>query len=397
LSRKFLIPLALVLTLLLAACGAVPANSWPGLSVMGDRAYIAFNTHVYAVNLADGSEVSRFPAAGVNHGELFFSDPGVSQDVIVVGSEGPAASYSGALFGLDPNNLNTVKWCLVFDQKAQQRLSTFNCKATPDATQSIIFGIAPAVDNRLIGGIALVDGVAYFGMANNKVYAVNAATGEYRWRFDQATHPVWAAPLVDDGTVYVASLDHTLYALSSADGSVKWQKDLGSSLAGTPALANGTLYIGTFGNEVYALDAATGNAKWSQPFRATNWVWGGPTMAEGVVYVSDLGGGVFALEAATGAQQWKTVLPAPVRASPAVSGGVVFIGDKDGVFHRLNAATGAEISKPEIPGDNKGQLLNMPVIVPDRDLVLVATYQGTNLLNAYDLNGNFKWPFAPTQ
>jgi hypothetical protein len=27
----------------------------------------------------------------------------------------------------------------------------------------------------------------------------------------------------------------------------------------------------------------------------------------------------------------------------------------------------------------------------------LATYQGANLLNAYDLAGNFKWPFAPTQ
>ncbi|MGQ0603889.1 MAG: PQQ-binding-like beta-propeller repeat protein [Anaerolineales bacterium] len=395
-SRKALLLLSLTLTTLLAACGAAPASSWPGVSVLNDRAYVAFNTHVYAIDLANGKEVSRFPPAGASLGEVFFSDPGVSESVIVVGSEGPATSYSGALLGLDPANLNTVKWCVVFDEKAQQRLSAFNCKMTPDATKSILFGIAPAVDNRLIGGIALVDGVAYFGMANNKVYAVDAATGAYKWHVD-TKHPVWAAPLVDDGTVYIASLDHTLYALNTADGSEKWQKDLGSSLAGTPVLSDGTLYIGTFGNEVHALDAATGDAKWSQPYKTTNWVWGGPTVADGVVYVTDLSGGVFAVNADTGAEKWKVTVLAPVRGSPAVADNVVFVGNKNGEFYRLDAATGAVLSKPEIPGSTKGQLVNTPVIVPERELVLMATYQGTNLLNAYDLAGNFKWPFAPTQ
>jgi outer membrane protein assembly factor BamB len=380
----------------LAACGAPPANSWPGVSVLGDRAYVAYNAHVYAVSLADGKELSRFPPAGANLGELFFSDPGVSEGVIVVGSEGPTASHSGALFGLDSDDLKTVKWCLVFDDKAQQRLSAYNCALTPDATRSIFLGLMPAEDNRIIGGITVANGVAYFGMANNKVYAVDASTGEFQWN-KPTEHPVWAAPLVADGTVYIASLDHNLYALNRADGSVKWKRDLGASLGGTPALDNDTLYIGTFGNEVHALNAADGSPKWSAPFATTNWVWGGPVVKDGVVFVADMGGGVFAIDAQTGAQKWTATVGAAVRGSPALSGNTVFVGDRNGEFHRFDATTGAALPKIEIQGTNKGQLLNAPVLVSEKDLVLMATYQGTNLINAYGTDGNFKWPFAPSQ
>jgi outer membrane protein assembly factor BamB len=234
-------------------------------------------------------------------------------------------------------------------------------------------------------------------MANHNVYAVDVQTGEALWPEPfTADHPVWAAPLVADGRVYVVSLDHHLYALDRADGATVWEKDLGASLAGTPALVDGTLYVGTFARELYALDAATGAEVWPQPFaQAENWIWSGPAERDGGLYFTDLSGNLFAVDARTGALRWQVKPGGVLRGTPAVTDELVIIGDKDGKLYARARTDGAERWLQEVPGG--GQLLASPLLVPDLDLVLVAPYQGSNLLVAYTTTGALRWAFAPSQ
>lgn len=383
--------LGLIGLVFLAGCGAPPAASWPGLAANADLAFVAYNNRVVAVNLADGKQAWSFPASPGGSSDQFFADPGVSPDMIVVGSEGPTSSYSGALFGLDPAS-GEQQWCLAFDEKAAQRL---NCPLTPTATRSVFFGLMPPVDNRIVGGITVADGIAYFGMANNNVYAVDALTGEYLWEA-AARHPIWAAPAVDAETVYVVSLDHALYALERATGRIEWTQELGGMLVGTPALVDDTLLVGTFGKRLVALDAARqGAERWSVP--ADNAVWSGPTVRDGVAYFTDLSGGLYAVDLAAGTLNWRQTPGGVLRGSPAVAGELVFIGDKDGNLYARSAATGADQWTQKVAGDNPGQMLASPLAVPERELVLVAPYQGSNWLVAYTTGGALKWAFAPSQ
>jgi len=398
LNRQVLALLGLCATLVLSACGPVPSAAWPGLATRGTLAFVAHNSQIIAVDLSIGKKVEpggAFPPAANSGFDQFSGDPGVSSDVIVVGSQGPTGAHSGALFGLDPDptKMGTPKWCLAFDTSAAERLKDYNCQLTEDAVRPIFFNITEAVDSRIIGGIALVDGVAYFGLANNKVYAVDAATGREKWVFNQAEHPIWATPLVDQDTVYIASLDHAVYALDRADGELKWKKDLGASLGGTPALLDGTLYVGTFGNQLFALDAATGKERWEKPFEAKNWIWGGPTSHEGMLYFTDLSGNVFAVDAQFGAQKWMQTPGGKMRGSPAIVDDLLFIGDKDGNVFALHLTDGSQAWKQTI----KGELYASPVIVPEQNWVLIAPYQGDNLLVAYTSDGALKWAFAPSQ
>lgn len=70
--------------LLVSACGAAPAQSWPGLAASTDTVYIAFGANVFALNVADGQKRWQFPAEG-SSGE-FFSDPVLDGDAIYVTS-----------------------------------------------------------------------------------------------------------------------------------------------------------------------------------------------------------------------------------------------------------------------------------------------------------------------
>ena len=64
---------------------------------------------------------------------------------------------------------------------------------------------------------------AYFASsAENRIYAVDAASGKIRWTFFTAAPPRYA-PSLSGGKVYFGSDDGVVYCLNAADGKVLWQ------------------------------------------------------------------------------------------------------------------------------------------------------------------------------
>ena len=147
---------------LLAACGAAPSQTWPGLTSNGELAFVASGQQIHAVRLADNAQAWAFPAEVNNTTGIFVADPGVSADLVIVGSEGPTGSYSGVLYGLNPAD-GTQKWCLAFDQKAVTRVG---CPLAQGASAVVLLGISPEVDKRIISRLALVDGKVYLCQDN---------------------------------------------------------------------------------------------------------------------------------------------------------------------------------------------------------------------------------------
>lgn len=372
--------LSLGFTLFLAACGATPATSWPGLTAHGNMAYIANNQQMHAVDLETGKAMWSFPVKADNAIGTLYSEPGADENIIVIGSEGPANSFSGALYGVNPST-GTQVWCLAFDAKGADRT---NCPiANGQTTAGLLGGLVSAPkDTRLMGGITLTDSMAYFGLSSGEVFAVDAATGQSLWRFT-AANTVWAAPLVTPNRVYVASLDHFVYALDRATGEQQWKADLGGALSGMPALVDGVLYVGSFDKQLHALDADTGNEQWTFP--ATDWIWGGPVTHNGVLYFGDLSGTVYAVRAATGEQVWQTQLTGTVRASPALAADTLFVGAKESntasSLYALDLASGATRWQQSV----KGQLLTSPLVVDSK--VIIAPFQGDNLLLGFTTAG----------
>jgi len=381
--------LLLIAALTLAACSGTPATTWAGLAANDHLAYAASSQFIYAVNLTGdnfGKEAWRFPKSADNNIGTFSASPAVSSTVVIAAADGPANSYSGTVFGLDPETGNE-QWCLALDTKAAQRL---NCPQAPSATATGPLGITISTDNRVMDHIVIAGDRAYFGLNSGMVYAVDVISGTVRWSF-QAQQAVWAAPLVDpaDGTVYVGSLDHNLYALSLASGAVEWKRDLGAAIAGQPAQQGSTLYVGTFGDEVVALNAKDGTSQWS--VRATNWVWGTPVLNDNVLYFTDVGGSVYAVDAGNGAKKWVATPGDALRAAPLVTTDTVVVGDRTGKLFALDRNTGHSIW-PQ-PATIKGQLLGAPVLVSDT--ILLAPYAGDNLLVGYTLSGAEKLAYAP--
>ncbi len=133
----------------------------------------------------------------------------------------------------------------------------------------------------------VVDGVLYTSGYFGIVYALDAASGKEKWRFDPSMKPmslrhaccdtVNRGVAVSGGRVYVASVDGRLHALEAATGRELWSKDTfiehdkGYSSTGAPAIAHDVVVVGNSGGDmghdgvrgyVSAYDLGTGALKW---------------------------------------------------------------------------------------------------------------------------------------
>jgi outer membrane protein assembly factor BamB len=209
---------------------------------------------------------------------------------------------------------------------------------------------------------AVAGGAVYVGDWSGVFYALDAESGEERWRFETEVHPtVYSGQIV--GSAAVADVDErqlvfvpggkTLYALDTATGDEVWQFDVArfddeddfsdpavddiaeedrpTEIQSSPVVVDGTVIVGFDAHDrpgfragVIALDAATGELRWyfdpdegADPTGCVG-VWGSPSVDvdAGVVYASsancptspdgwgDYTEALFALDLETGEPAW---------------------------------------------------------------------------------------------
>ncbi len=129
----------------------------------------------------------------------------------------------------------------------------------------------------------VVDGTMYVTSAWSVVYALDAKTGERKWKYDPGVDKARGVSACCDvvnrgvalweGKVYVGTIDGRLVALNAADGSVAWEKvtvdqSRPYTITGAPRIIKGKVIIGNGGAElgvrgyVTAYDAKTGDQVW---------------------------------------------------------------------------------------------------------------------------------------
>ena len=185
------------------------------------------------------------------------------------------------------------------------------------------------------------ESTVYFGSWDNKLYAVDAATGAKRWEYATG-NLIIASPAVDaQGNVYVGSSDGFFYSLTSG-GAMRWSYYVGEEMDSSPAAAeDGSVYVGAFDGSLYAF-AQDGSLKWTfatdEPVDALNWrVKSPPTIgATGEVYFGGGNGILYAVSPA-GVELWR------FEATDKVDSGVVIdtqgrlvFGCRDGSVYCLD-------------------------------------------------------------
>ena len=108
-------------------------------------------------------------------------------------------------------------------------------------------------DGTMQSSPTVANGVVYVGggTGNNKVYALNAATGASIWNYTTSGN-VYSSPAVADGKVYIGSSDNKTYCFDAATGALIWNYTTSDAVGASPAVANGKVYIGSNDDKVTA-------------------------------------------------------------------------------------------------------------------------------------------------
>ncbi|OEJ33180.1 serine/threonine protein kinase [Streptomyces subrutilus] len=186
------------------------------------------------------------------------------------------------------------------------------------------------------------DGNVYVA-AGTRVLSVDRASGRVRWHFEAPA--VFLAPpafapgaAVTGGGVYLADYLGTVYALDAATGQDRWRIATEARTSSDPVLvAHGNVHLGA-GSALYTLDAVTGTPKWR--FAAGGEITGLPAVADGRVHFGSADHCLYTLDAAGGQLRWKLATGGEITGAPVAEAGVVYACSKDRCVYALDAAKG---------------------------------------------------------
>lgn len=238
---------------------------------------------------------------------------------------------------------------------------------------------------RLVGQIAVEDGLLYGGGLDRKAHAVSLEDGQTRWSRG-LSGPLTGGILKVDSVVYAGTdrPDGKVYALRAADGKERWKRDT-DPVSAPLALVDGVLVVPTHEGEVLGLDPATGKIRWraragvarARPMAAgprgvlistldslfrlstdsgevlarraapgavvSRWVQNGELLVAGTADSQIVG-----LRPATLEIAWRVRVDAPVLAAPLVRGDTIVAVSRRGTVYRLVAHAGGAPSVEEV-------------------------------------------------
>jgi outer membrane protein assembly factor BamB len=171
---------------------------------------------------------------------------------------------------------------------------------------------------------------------DKKVYALDAASGEEKWRF-KADGGLASTPVLADGTLLIGGMDRRLYALDAASGEEKWHFKAGNWFWTRPLVLGDTIYAGSLDGKVYALALNDGSPKWGKPFDTGAPVRAAPLLLDDVLLVASRSGKLFGLDPEEGRVIWgPTELARTVLADPLAQGAMAYISVQGGDLFTVN-------------------------------------------------------------
>jgi outer membrane protein assembly factor BamB len=289
---------------------------------------------------SDDGHVSSVDAATGRQRWMQGTGGPVSSTPAIAGGRVYALSYDSHLYAMDERS-GEVLW--KFATGGERRFEARGLHGMQPRTQTF----ADVFDVYLSSPV-VADGAVFFGSGDGHLYAVDAATGNLRWRFRTAD-VVHASPAFADGVVYAGSWDGRFYAVDARSGAQRWMFQAGvdtlvhnqQGFQSSPMVANGVVYTGCRDGHVYALDARTGQERWRVDTNAS-WVNATPAVSEGRVYFGTSDSSLYqVVDAASGKPLQQHDVLAYMFASPTVAGDVVMLGMLNGVLQARDKASGS--------------------------------------------------------
>lgn len=254
------------------------------------------------------------------------------------------------------------------------------------------------VEPQEFAGSAVYADTIYTGSQSGWFFALRATNGAVRWR--KQIGAVVSTPVVSAGVLLIGTADGTLLALDAQTGDEKWRYQSRGPIEQSPAPAGDVVVFSNEADQVVAVDALTGKFKWQYkgetPEEYTLRGHAGVAVDNDLLYTGFSNGTLVALRKDTGTVAWSTSLKGDadrfmdVDATPIVIGDRVIASSSSGGVYAMDKLTGLvrwrvpfyDVSQPSSTGNVGGLATDGKVIYTS--VADLGTY-------AIDLEGNVLW------
>lgn len=372
--RRMIIGAAVLLMFVVSGCsGALPGESWPGVSTDGKYVYVAFKDLLFRFDpTVSGIPPINWLAFAPNRAHMYTA-PAFSPD----GKRLYVGAYDRTVYAFSP-----------YENPPGVALSSW---------------LAPKATDKFVGGALVYGDKVILGAGDKGLKAYNLQTGQEIPAFTGTNFGIWSTPVLDPttNTLYVTSLDHHLYALDPNNlTTVKWEIDVGGAVGATPLLNNGILYVGTFNNELVAIDTAT--QKKIGAFKTQGWVWATPLLYDNVLYFGDMAGNIYAVDPSDLTKPLWTAIdtknpePRGIRGKMAIAKNKLVVGAENKFLTAYYIADVQNDSGSHKRGDQAWQQIVNDKILSDLLIVgnnvIYTTLADTDMVGAANLdNGAIQW------
>jgi len=234
----------------------------------------------------------------------------------------------------------------------------------------------------IVSSPTVVDGVVYLANVDELIYALDAATGDLRWRYQ---HPLDLArggslelfgapqPEVRDDKVYAGFSDGFLVALARDNGAEQWTSVVGEGtypdiISPPIPLEDGAVLVSGYSKPLLHLDPRTRAASWRLEFGAA----AAPYVSASTVYHPGSDGSLRKIDPRTGALAWTwdSGSSGPLL-TPSVTDQGVLVASTDSTIYLIDPDSGVELwhldpgprltgfgSAPAVSGDDIYALSN---------------------------------------
>lgn len=277
-------------------------------------------------------------------------------------------------------------------------------------------------EDELRGTPVLHNGIVYIGCYDNNLYALNASSGEFQWKYpadggivsrpavfedaiyfgseDHRLHAVsiragkliWSyytdgrirsSPRISDNHIFFGSDDTCLHAVNMATNREAWKVETGSEVRSSPFIFNEIIYFGNEAGDFFALDYR-GNIKWR--FKAKRNITSSPCVNDNVVYFTSLDSHLYALDAKSGWLIWRFRMDRPSIVSPVAVDNLIIAGSSDGHIYAVEARAAREAWRFK----TEHQVNGSPVVY--KDCVYCGSVDGYLYCIEYK-TGRLRWKF----
>ncbi|AOX16474.1 PQQ-containing dehydrogenase 2 [Kozakia baliensis NRIC 0488] len=232
-------------------------------------------------------------------------------------------------------------------------VGTVRAWSWPELTQIWTFVPKPkkARSSDIGGGLGISGDTLYIVDGVGQAIAVEAASGKVKWRAD-TTVPGRSAPTIVDGRVFFGTIDEKLYALNAETGEQIWTyqaTDADTVIFGqaAPAVVNGIVVAGFGSGDLVALRATSGELVWSDSLGGSNGrgamldlscVRGAPIIQDGTAYAISLSKVLVAIDMRSGRRLWEREISG--QNTPVIVGDWLYVISSDQQLACLDRLSG---------------------------------------------------------